>query len=78
MDQQKKTKLFFFPLTLFIFQVSDIYTTVSQEVSQKYLSVIKAVKCNDLSSQDVDIRHELLNRFKHTGKFKPPVINAGK
>lgn len=40
-------------------------------------SILKAVKCNDLS-QDVDIRHELLNRFKHTGKLKPPVIKAGK
>lgn len=77
MDQQRKTKPFF-PLPLFLFQVSDVYRTVSQEVSQQYLSIIKAIKRNDLSSQDVDIRHELLNRFKHTGKLKPLVINAGK
>lgn len=77
MDQQRKTKLFF-PLALFLFQVFYVYRTVSQEVSQQYLSIIKAVNCNDLSSQDVDIRHELLNRFKLTGKLKPPVINTGK
>lgn len=61
-----------------LFQDFYVYRTVSQEVSQQYLSIIKAVECNDLSSQDVDIRHELLNTFKHTGKLKPPVINAAK
>lgn len=74
MDQQRKTKLssphnFFFKFFMFIEQF--------HRKCLNSISIIKAVKRNDLS-QDVDIRHELLNRFKHTGKLKPPVIKAGK